>query len=347
MPKWEKYVNLILYDIMWPLIRLILIPGLVMTLLAQNWYVNCGNNLLYCAKILDRLMDLSYRSDKPHEVIRLRVRFWGVRGTVPTPGPGTVRFGGNTPCIDILTSDQQLIIIDAGTGIRNLGDELGRSGLGSIDATMLLSHTHWDHIQGLPFFDPLLGRRNSFRMYGPRRHNLSLEETVARQFLEPYLPFAYRSLAAELKVIEKNAGEVIEIGQNSVVRTGEMKHPGGCLGFRIEDNGVVLAYCSDTAHNGEQFTESVLELAEGADLLIHDAHFRDMTVARAFEDWGHSCWEQAVRVAEEASVRTLALFHYAPGLIDNEIDEIVAKARRVFARTIAAREGLILDLPLG
>ena len=199
---------------------------------------------------------------------------------MPTPGPETVRFGGNTPCIDILTSDQQLIIIDAGTGIRKLGGELSRSGSGNINATLLLSHTHWDHIQGLPFFDPLLGRRNNFVMYGPRRFSLSLEETIARQFLEPYLPFAYRSLGAELKVTEKKAGETIEITPDVTVRTGKMRHPGGCLGFRIEDNGVVLAYCSDTAHSDDQLTESVLELASGADLLIHDAHFRHLKDAK-------------------------------------------------------------------
>jgi len=277
----------------------------------------------------------------------LRVRFWGVRGTLPTPGPNTVRFGGNTPCIDILTSDQERIIIDAGTGIRNLGADLSRSASGDIKATLLLSHTHWDHIQGLPFFEPLLGRRNSFKIIGPDRFSLSLEETLARQFLEPYLPFAYRSLAAEMKVIEKGAGETVRLSRNVTVRTGGMKHPGGCLGFRIENNGVVFAYCSDTAHVDDSFTEGVLELAEGADLLIHDSHFRNLKLAQTFEDWGHSSWEQAVQVAIEAKVRTLALFHYAPEMSDDEVDATVVEARRFFPRTLAAREGLILDLPLG
>lgn len=274
------------------------------------------------------------------------MRFWGVRGTVPTPGPATVQFGGNTPSIDIQTTDEQLIIIDAGTGIRRLGNELLRAASGNIKATILLSHTHWDHIQGLPFFDPLLGRRNSFDLYGPHRLNVSLEETIARQFLEPYLPFAYRSLASELTVLERSAGETIEIDKRTIVRTAEMKHPGGCLGFRIESDGVVLAYCSDTAHPGEQLLPAVMELAQGADLLIHDAHFRDMKMARTFESWGHSCWEQAAQVAKAAEVGTLALFHYAPDLSDEDIDQIAVAARRVFPRTIAAREGLILELPL-
>jgi len=277
----------------------------------------------------------------------LRVRFWGVRGTIPTPGPGTVRFGGNTPCIDILTSDQQLIIIDAGTGIRKFGAELSRSVSGHIDATLLLSHTHWDHIQGLPFFEPLHGRRNIFNLIGPQRMYLSLEEIVARQFLEPYLPFAYRSLAAELRVFEKLPGETFHLGRDTIVTIGAMTHPGGCIGFRIEDKEGVLAYCSDTSHPNGRLTEGVLELAEGADLLIHDTHFRYESEAVTFEDWGHSCWEQAVRVAKLAKVDMLALFHYAPELLDDSVDDIAVTARQSFPRTIASREGLRLDLPLG
>ncbi len=185
----------------------------------------------------------------------MRVRFWGVRGTIPTPGPETVRFGGNTACIDILTSDQSYVIIDAGTGIRKLGVKLHRAGQKNIHGTILLSHTHWDHIQGLPFFDPLLGRRNSFQLYGPRRVNRALEETLAWQFLEPYLPFAYRSLGADLRVSETAAGETIRIGEKTTAKAGEMKHPGGCLGFRIDDGDSTLAYCSDTAHRGEELLD--------------------------------------------------------------------------------------------
>jgi phosphoribosyl 1,2-cyclic phosphodiesterase len=276
----------------------------------------------------------------------LRVRFWGVRGTIPVPGPHTIRYGGNTPCIDILTADQQHIIIDAGTGVRRLGNLLRKTHKEGLEATLLLSHTHWDHIQGLPFFDPLLVRRNSFKLFGLQRDNLSLEEIIARQFLEPYLPFAFRSLAASLQILEKRPGESIHIGPKTVVSTAAMKHPGGCLGFRIDDGETVLVYCSDTAHYGEKLLASVVELARGADLLIHDAHFQDTATATAFEDWGHSSWQQAAHVARESDVNMLALFHFAPELSDDDIDQIANSARKEFARTIAAREGLILDIPV-
>jgi len=275
----------------------------------------------------------------------VRVRFWGVRGTMPVPGPGTVRYGGNTPCIDIRTAGQQLIIIDAGTGIRKLGHALRQSEARSIKATLLLSHTHWDHIQGLPFFDPLLGRRNKFQIVGIKRDNLSLEEIVARQFLAPYLPFAYRSLEAELEVKELWPEETFYLEDKTVITTAAMKHPGGCLGFRIDDGVSALAYCSDTAQLGDNLLEEVVELARGADLLIHDAHFRDTGMAKALESWGHSSWQQAALVAEAAEVGMLALFHYAPDLTDDDIDHISVEARECFSRTIPAREGLILDLP--
>ncbi len=263
---------------------------------------------------------------------------------MPTPGSETVRYGGNTACIDILTADNQQIIIDAGTGIRPLGrDLLGGRGRG-FKATILLSHTHWDHIQGLPFFDPLLGRRNHFNLFGPRRVNMNLEEILARQFLEPYLPFAYRSLSANLKVQEVVAGETILLSEKTTVEIGQMRHPGGCIGFRIHDGDATFAYCSDTSHHGEELVQSVVDLARGADLMVHDAHFRDLALATAFEDWGHSCAYQAALVAKQAEVGRLALFHYAPTLNDDDIDAIGERTRDVFAGTFPAFEGQTIEL---
>jgi phosphoribosyl 1,2-cyclic phosphodiesterase len=274
----------------------------------------------------------------------LRIRFWGVRGTVPTPGQETVRYGGNTPCLDILTADNQQIIIDAGTGIRPFGRELMELHRRGLSATILLSHTHWDHIQGLPFFDPLIDRRNRFELYGPRRTNINLEETLAHQFLEPYLPFAYRSLGAHLRVNEVVAGETLSLGENTTITFGEMRHPGGCIGFRIEDAGAVFAYCSDTSHHGEELVPSVVALAQGADLVVHDAHFYTQAQASAFEDWGHSSWYQAALVAKAAEAGALALFHYAPSLNDENIDTIGRQAKLEFPGAFAAYEGQVIEL---
>lgn len=211
-------------------------------------------------------------------------------------------------------------------------------------ATILLSHTHWDHIQGLPFFDPLLGRRNNFELYGPRRLNMNLEEILAHQYLTPYLPFAYRSLGARLRVSEVESGATLLLGERTRITFGDMRHPGGCLGFRIDDGSHVFAYCSDTSHHGEELVQSVVELAEGADLMVHDAHFRDLAMATAFEDWGHSCWHQAALTAQEARVGALALFHYAPALTDDDLDAIGERVRAEFAPAFPAREGQQIEL---
>lgn len=263
---------------------------------------------------------------------------------MPTPGPETVRYGGNTACLDILTADNQHIIIDAGTGIRPLGRELMHQYTRGFHSTILLSHTHWDHIQGLPFFDPLLGRRNHFDLFGPQRLNMNLEEILAHQFLPAYLPFAYRSLAARLSVTEVEVGETLLLGERTHVTFGAMRHPGGCIGFRIDDGESTLAYCSDTSHHGEELVQSVVELAEGADLMIHDAHFRDLALATAFEDWGHSSWHQAALVAQRAGVGGLALFHYAPTLSDEDIDEIGQRVRSQFSTAFPAAEGQLINL---
>ncbi len=277
----------------------------------------------------------------------MRIRFWGVRGTIPTPGPDTIRVGGNTSCVEIFTPDKQLIILDAGSGIRQLGKALQREFEGRIVGNILISHTHWDHIQGFPFFGPVFGRTNRFVLIGQKRVGKRLEEIMAGQFIEPYLPYAYKSLPADLIVKEVKDGETIIIGDHTVVKMADLNHPGGCLGFRIEHNGTVFTYCSDVSHYDDGFDQNVLKLAQGADLLVHDAHFGTLEERRKFADWGHSTWIEAAQVAIEAGVKTLALFHYSPDLTDNEVESILVKTRQVFPRTILAREGLEIHLPLG
>jgi phosphoribosyl 1,2-cyclic phosphodiesterase len=274
------------------------------------------------------------------------VRFWGVRGTIPTPGPDTIRVGGNTSCTEIRTSDDQLIILDAGSGILSLGKHLIQHHPGRLIGNILISHTHWDHIQGFPFFAPVWGRTNRFILFGRKRVGQRLEEIVAGQFLEPYLPFAYKSLPADLIVKEISDNENLIIGENTRVQVALMSHPGGCLGFRIEDAGVTLAYCSDVGHESDRFDPAVLKLAYKADLLIHDAHFGSMEEKNLRADWGHSAWLEAAQVAVEAGVRNLALFHFSPDLSDDMIEDNLLQARQIFPRTFLARERREIHLPL-
>jgi ribonuclease BN (tRNA processing enzyme) len=256
-----------------------------------------------------------------------------------------VRIGGNTACLDILTSDRQLIIIDAGTGIRRLGQVLGEEHPYRITGTLLISHTHWDHIQGFPFFFPAFTRNNRFVVIGQQKIGQQLEAILAAQVVEPYLPFGYRDLEADLLVKEISDGETMIIGDHTTVQAANLNHPGGCLGFRIKNGGATLAYCTDTTHEEGQLDENVMRLAYRSDLLVHDAQFSPRK-KQALAHYGHSSWIEAAQVAQEARVGCLALFHHDPDASDDDLDEALAEARTVFPRTILAREGLSLTLPL-
>ena len=274
----------------------------------------------------------------------MQVRFWGVRGTIPSPGPDTVKIGGNTACIDLLTSDQQVVIIDAGSGIRKLGKTLLTEHPHRVMGTLLFSHTHWDHIQGFPFFYPAFIRHNRFVCIGQKKIGQRLENILADQVVQPYLPFGYTALEADLIVKEIHDGERMIIGDDTVVQAHELDHPGGCLGYRVENRDVTFTYCSDTTH-GEELNENVIRLAQNADLLVHDAQYSPEQKA-LFPRYGHSSWIDAAQVAVEANVNALALFHHDPDAADDDLEAALIEARKIFPRTFLAREGLTVNLPL-
>lgn len=274
------------------------------------------------------------------------VRFWGVRGTIPVPGAETLRMGGNTACVAIHTSDQQIIILDAGSGIRRLGQELMRKKPRRIVGTLLISHTHWDHIQGFPYFEPIFERHNRIVIVGQKHVEQRLEEVLARQIVEPFLPFDYKTLSADLHVKEVDDGESLIIGDETVVRVANLNHPGGSLGFRIENDGAVVVYCTDTTHPEGGVEPSIVRLAQDADLLIHDAFFTPAGRA-AFPSWGHSSWLEAVHAAQAANVGYLGLYHYAPDTTDDQLEqEILPQARAIFPNTFLTREGMAVQVPL-
>ena len=276
----------------------------------------------------------------------MRVRFWGVRGTIPSPGAKTVRVGGNTTCVDLFTSDQQLIILDAGTGIRQLGKKLMEEHPHRIMGTLLFTHTHWDHIQGFPFFIPAFVRNNRFVVVGQKRIGRKLENVLAGQVVQPYLPFGYRALEADLIVKEIGDSEMMVIGDDTTVQARELDHPGGCLGYRIRNRDVVFAFCTDTSHPTGELNENVLRTAQDADLLVHDAQYSAEQKA-LYPSYGHSSWIDAARVAVAANVKALALFHHDPDSSDDDLQVALAQARDIFPNTFIACEGMEFHLPLG
>jgi len=242
-----------------------------------------------------------------------------------------------------MTVDREVVILDAGTGIRLLGQDLAQRRLERLVAVLLFSHTHWDHIQGLPFFRPARSSANRLVILGPRRLGQTLEQILAGQMVDSYLPSTFDQLAADLIIKEVHNGEPLVVGNHTTVVPRRLLHPGGAFGYRIGCQGRSVAYASDTGHPDGGLDANVLELARGADLLIHDSQF---TPEERLEHpgWGHSSWREAVDVAVQAGVGRLALFHHDPARTDDQLTEIEAEARAVFPRAFVAREGMIVSI---
>jgi len=299
----------------------------------------------------------------------MRLRFWGVRGSIPTPGESTVRYGGNTPCTEIRLGNDELIILDAGTGIRKLGDQLMARGQ-SVHATVLITHPHWDHIQGFPFFKPAFVSGNTLVIVGTERPEKKLSEIVSDQMNRIYFPVQLNELKATLTFRPVKDEQNLDV-YGAKVRTMYVNHPGFTVAYRIEFNGKTLVYISDNepydrgaAASLENFedlvkdkfeetngdpNQRVFEFCRDADLLIHDATYTpEEYVDRV--GWGHSHYLFALRVAAEAGVRKLCLFHHDPNHSDNDVDKIVKACRNEIKRMgysfecFAAEENLELEL---
>ena len=272
-----------------------------------------------------------------HESVRPRsvgyaLTFWGTRGSIPTPGPRTARYGGNTPCIGITGGDGHIIVLDAGSGLRPLGAML-MAHRGALTAHLLLSHTHWDHIQGFPFFKPLGVPGNELHVYGAAQEGVALEEILRRQMEPTVFPVPLSALAATLVVTPVTEGAFEVDGFK--VEAFRLRHPGTTLGYRLtpRDGGREIAYLTDN-ELGPGGTYSVranwrgglIEFLGGVDTLIHDAMYSESVIA-ARAGWGHSTPKEAVDLAIEAHCRRLVLFHHDPESDDDAVDRRLRDAR--------------------
>ena len=272
----------------------------------------------------------------------MSVRFWGVRGTIPSPGPDKVRYGGETSCVEVRCGGR-LLILDAGSGLRRLGAALQRE-QAAIDADIFLSHCHIDHVLGLPFFAPAYVAQNRFRLWSARlAGQMTLAAGLQRLMSAPLFPATVELLKAHMQFNDFPCGETLMPHPGIVVRTAPLQHPDGATGYRIEHAGKAVAYVTDTEHRDGGADANVLALAERADLMIYDATYTQDEY-RAHVGWGHSTWQEGVRLAAAARVSTLALFHHAPEHDDAFMDAIAAQAAATRPGTIVAREGLCLEL---
>lgn len=269
----------------------------------------------------------------------MRIKFWGVRGSTPTPQLENLRYGGNTPCLEVRSDSGALLIVDCGTGLRMLGKALMKEfGRGPIYAHVLLSHYHWDHIQGLPFFKPLYEKANEFHFHSFDSPRVSLEQTLQGQMADPYFPVGMSAMLAVRKFYQVTEAP-LKIGDFTIYAR-RINHPQGCLSFRIENSKKSFVYATDTEPGDPAGDRTLRELSAGTDLLIYDSQYSLEQLHNEKKGWGHSSWEEGVRICKEAGIKELVLFHHDPDSDDQMIDRIQAAARRRFPNSRAAFEGM-------
>jgi len=291
----------------------------------------------------------------PSEARRVSLRCWGVRGSIPTPGAGTHRYGGNTSCVEVRVGDRRLIF-DAGTGLRLLGGHMSGD-WAARRANIFLTHFHWDHIQGFPFFAPLYAPGSELLILGPEQEDMDVQTLFARQMGPIFFPVPFDALAAATSFRHMNDGECEAEGVR--IRALRMRHPSFTVGYRIEADGAVICYVPDNELGGGRYAVDgtgdwpgrFRAFLEGADLLLHDAMFTNEEY-RNREGWGHSTFEQSLELALDTGVKHLVFFHHSPDRTDLALDGIVDQFRNRSTRAGGPRveagtEGLDLVVQEG
>lgn len=278
----------------------------------------------------------------------MKVKFWGVRGSIPVPGPKTSRYGGNTSCVE-LDCDEKTIILDCGTGIRALGIDLEERDFvkenRKKELYIFFSHFHWDHIQGFPFFRPTFDPEFEINLYSSLHSDVNIENALSSQMTAPYFPIRLRDMSAKMNFIEIKSGDVVQIGK-VVVKSISLNHPGGSLGYKIVCENRSIAYISDHEHT-EKSKQGLVDFLMNTNRVIFDTHYTPEEYSGSDgcggrKGWGHSTWKYAVALCREANVGQLILTHH--GHEDVEIERIELEAQKEFSNTIAAYEGLEIDL---
>ncbi len=300
---------------------------------------------------VDKIADKDHILDRILEIAesRFTLKFWGVRGTLPVPGPKTLKYGGNTNCVTLELPTRTLFIFDAGTGIKALSDALIAEKRAPVIGRIFISHPHWDHINALPFFAPLYTSGNQFEILGCSHAGISMEQMISAQMDGVYFPVTVKQFAASISYRDLNEGTYMV--DDVQVETLLLKHPGHCLGYRVNCNGQAVCYVSDnelypsgTPHYDESFRKRLIEYIRGARAVIADTTYSDAEYA-AKMNWGHSPVSEVAAVAHEAGVETLYLYHHDPDQDDAQIDAKLQAAQAKLSslgsktRVLAPAEG--------
>jgi len=280
--------------------------------------------------------------DRPTGSASVAVRFWGVRGSIACPGPDFLRYGGNTPCVELICG-RHTFIFDAGTGIRQLGTALVQAA-NTTDFDIFLSHGHIDHVVGLPFFAPLFVKDQVVRVWGGNLQAAGgVKQAVKKLMSFPFFPLQVDALQARLEFHDFSAGDSINPRPGITVRTAPLNHPGGATGYRIDYDGRSVAYITDMEIGAAPLDPALVELLNGVSLLILDTTYTNEELP-THVGWGHSSWQQGIALANAANAGRLCLFHHDPDHDDDVMDSIAAKAEALRPGTVVAREGLKLNV---
>lgn len=271
----------------------------------------------------------------------LGVRFWGVRGSIACPSLQHMKYGGNTSCVEVVAGDHHFLL-DAGTGIRDVGKLFLERDLRTTH--LLLTHTHWDHINGFPFFRPAYDARRRVRvMAGHLKEQGGVHNALSLQMQDPMFPVPLDAMKAVVEYVDFDAGDHFQLYPEVMVRTAPLRHPNGATGYRIEHGGRSMCYVTDTEHVPGETDHNILALIEGADLVIYDSTYTEQEWPHHV-GWGHSTWNEGMRLCRMAGVREFAIFHHEPDHDDDFMDRLTAEAMATWERTIVAREGMEIAL---
>jgi len=276
---------------------------------------------------------------------QFKVHFWGVRGSIACPGPETVRYGGNTPCVEMQVGGERLIF-DGGTGLRVLGQHILTQKLPTT-GHLFFTHSHWDHIQGFPFFVPAFIQGNKFQIYGAVSPNgATIKQRLNDQMLHPNFPVPLQIMSAQLEFNDVKVGESLQIGEITV-ENAMLQHPGEAIGYRVCWRDFAVAYITDTEHFEDRLDPNVQKLARNADVMIYDATYTNAEYYApnaSKKGWGHSTWEEAVKAAQAANVKKLVIFHHDPLHNDDFLDAVGESVKEAFPDSLMAREGMTIHV---
>ena len=273
---------------------------------------------------------------------KTKIRFWGCRGSFPTSEKNMMKYGGDTSCVEIRTHDNNLIILDMGTGLKRLGNNIINDASYPKNITIVLSHHHLDHLHGFLMFAPLFDSSYKINIYSRRSRNKGLEE-VFNTFLQPEIwPVKLDDLQADISFIDLDENDIV-INNSTTISNSLHAHPNGAYSIKIKILNKILTYSTDCEHPKEGLNQNVINFAEESDILIHDAQYTPEDLVK-YKGWGHSSWENAVDVAIRSNSKKLILFHHSPDYSDDALDEIERKAKLHFPDLISAKQDLTLDL---